>query len=54
MGQNVKETAERKVLDVCATDLCMWVGNTCTDRETGGEATGGREHLGLENNMHGV
>ena len=29
--------------------VCILVGNPCTDRETGGEATYNREQLGSEN-----
>ena len=46
VGQKVEETAKGKSLR--GTSLCMWVGKTCSDRETGGEATGSREQLGSE------
>ena len=45
MGQTVEETKGESV-----GSLCMWVGNTCTDRETG-EAAGSRAQLGSENSQ---
>ena len=32
---------------LCGTCLCIWVGNTCTDRETGGEGTCSRTTTGF-------
>ena len=32
-----------------STSVCIWLGNPCTDRETGGEATCNREQLGSGN-----
>ena len=31
VGKNVEETAKEESL--CGISLCIWVGNTCTDRE---------------------
>ena len=36
-------------LEVPTTGLFVWARNSCTDRETGGEATGSRYQLGSGN-----
>ena len=50
VGQKTEETTKRKsVGSLRGTRLYIRVGNTGTDRETGGEDTYGRKQLGPKN-----
>ena len=50
VGQKTEETTKRKsVGNLLGTNLHKRVGNTGTDRETGGEDTDSRKQLGPKN-----
>ena len=50
VGQKTEDTTKGKsVGNLCGTSLYIWVGNTGTDKETGGEDTDTRKQLGPKN-----
>ena len=50
VGQKTEETTKRKsVGSLSGTSLCIRVGNTGTNRETGGDDTDSRKQLGPKN-----
>ena len=49
VGQKTEKTTKMKsVGNLRGTSLYIWVGNTGTDRETGGEDADSRKQLGLK------
>ena len=47
MGRKLKKYLNRQLLEACVVPacVCVSVGDNCSDKETGGEATGRREQF---------